>query len=194
MPAFEDVRGGRVHEHRETSDVATIPIDTAESLVDTFATMARFLGADVATADVSTVIDTVTRLAGESAAISSDVLRHYPELRSVEAREGGAWLTAVSLAQAGVAATGSVLIAETEEGERIFPILAQRHVVLVPAGSIVPSLAGAVPLLRALYIAGVRYATFVSGPSRTADIEKRIVLGVHGPREIHVAAVWHGHD
>jgi L-lactate dehydrogenase complex protein LldG len=38
-------------------------------------------------------------------------------------------------------------------------------------------------------VAGAANVVYITGPSRTADIEQRINLGVHGPREVHVVLV-----
>jgi L-lactate dehydrogenase complex protein LldG len=158
--------------------------------------MATLLGADVVSTDLASLADIVRQSAAPELgpiAISADLASYFPELAELDSRkrDGGSasWWTAITRARIGIAATGSVLIAETSEDDRLLPMLARRHVVLLPAGSILPALADAASVLRALMSSGVRYSTFVSGPSRTADIEKILTIGAHGPQQLIVIVV-----
>jgi L-lactate dehydrogenase complex protein LldG len=98
----------------------------------------------------------------------------------------------VSVARLAVAETGSVLLSFDSVEDRLVGMLAHTHAVVVPAGVLRASLDDAVPVLRALTAAtGERrgYLTFVTGPSRTADIERVLTIGVQGPRALHLVIV-----
>jgi len=92
-----------------------------------------------------------------------------------------------------IAATGTLAMLATPERPSSLTLVPPVNVILVSIERILADLGAAIAAIGAEAIAGHRLA-LVTGPSRTADIEKRIVLGVHGPRELHVAAVWHGND
>jgi L-lactate dehydrogenase complex protein LldG len=87
-----------------------------------------------------------------------------------------------------VAETGSVAVAlpRAERGETL---LAERLWLLVTASELVPTLDEALARIDALVRAGRPYVTLMTGPSRTADIERALTVGVHGPRELHVVLV-----
>ena len=96
----------------------------------------------------------------------------------------------LSLARIAVAETGSVLLAEPTLADRAVGMLALTHVVLCPTGSLVPALADAAAALRAVATQpGGGYATLVTGPSRTADIERVLTVGVQGPGRLIVLFV-----
>jgi len=87
-----------------------------------------------------------------------------------------------------VAETGSVAVA-LPRAERREALLADRLWLLVPDTEIVPTLDGALTRIEALVRDGQAYVTLMTGPSRTADIERALTVGVHGPRELHVVLV-----
>ena len=100
----------------------------------------------------------------------------------------------VSVARLAVAETGSVLLASQEVTDRLVGMLAHTHAVVVPAGALRASLDDAVPELRAMGAPGPeqrRYVSLITGPSRTADIERVLTIGVQGPRAVHLV-VLHG--
>jgi L-lactate dehydrogenase complex protein LldG len=169
----------------------------ARNLPESFARMAALLGADVVTSELPPLLEVVRHASKPDlgpVAVSSDLAGCLPDLGSLDSRDPShdgspTWLTAVTRARIGIAATGSILITETREHDRLLPILARRHVALLPAGSILPTLADAASILRAVMAEGARYCTFVSGPSRTADIEKILTIGAHGPQELIIVVV-----
>ena len=57
---------------------------------------------------------------------------------------------------------------------------------MLPAAAIRPGLNEAAALLRELERAGHRYVSLVTGPSRTADIERVLTIGVQGPKALHI--------
>jgi L-lactate dehydrogenase complex protein LldG len=100
---------------------------------------------------------------------------------------------AVVEADYAIAATGTFAVVATPERPSSLTLLPPANVILVDADRILPDLAAVIGSLGAETIANHRVA-LITGPSRTADIEKMIVLGVHGPRQLYAAAVWRQAD
>jgi L-lactate dehydrogenase complex protein LldG len=89
-----------------------------------------------------------------------------------------------------IAQTGSILLTTRSAGGRALSVLPPHHVVVARADQLVPDLPAAFDLLCAIY--GTNYpsfATFITGPSRTGDIERILVLGAHGPRNLTVILI-----
>lgn len=90
----------------------------------------------------------------------------------------------ISAADLLVARTGSVFVRTTTCGGRRLSVLPPFHVVVASCDQLVPSLGDALELLSRDETSSL--ASLISGPSRTADIEKILVLGAHGPRRLLV--------
>lgn len=89
----------------------------------------------------------------------------------------------VSEAAFGLADTGSVVLAASPEEPRARSLLPDVHVSLLREERILPGLD---ELFAALGGALPSSLAIVTGPSRSADIEQKLTIGVHGPREVHV--------
>ncbi len=97
-----------------------------------------------------------------------------------------AWLC-VSFAKAGIAATGSLFLKLDDPCERGATALPLLHAVFVRGSSIVPDLYSLHDLIASeLNSPNPSYLSITTGPSRTADIERVLTIGVHGPKELHV--------
>ncbi|PID41126.1 MAG: lactate utilization protein [Proteobacteria bacterium] len=92
----------------------------------------------------------------------------------------------LSYADIGIAETGTIVISCPDEELRLATMLAERHVCLVPRRRIVADAYEAEPLLQRFMLNTPNYTAFITGPSRTADIERVLAIGVHGPLELHV--------
>ncbi|MGH7969246.1 MAG: LutC/YkgG family protein [Limisphaerales bacterium] len=89
-----------------------------------------------------------------------------------------------------VAQTGSVLVTSRSAGGRALSVLPPHHVVLARREQLIRDLPDAFALLKRKY--GANYPSFISfitGPSRTGDIERILVLGAHGPRRLTICCV-----
>jgi L-lactate dehydrogenase complex protein LldG len=89
----------------------------------------------------------------------------------------------VSHAIYGLADTGSVVLAASPEEPRARSLLPFVHVSLLSAQRIIP---GLTDLFEAVGSELPSALAIVTGPSRSADIEQKLVIGVHGPGDVHV--------
>jgi L-lactate dehydrogenase complex protein LldG len=88
-----------------------------------------------------------------------------------------------------VAETGTLLLLGGPDTPKSTALLPETHVAIVNAARLVPTMEDAFALLRRERGELPRATWFVSGPSRTADIEQTIVIGAHGPYRVHVILV-----
>lgn len=95
----------------------------------------------------------------------------------------------LTTARAAIVESGSVVLHENTLDHRSVSLMTNRLMVLCPLDQLLPSLDDAAKLLRKIASDGNSYASFVSGPSRTADIERQLTIGVQGPGELHVIFV-----
>lgn len=93
----------------------------------------------------------------------------------------------ISECDALVAQTGSVLITNRSAGGRALSVLPPHHVVLARREQLIPDLPSAFELLKKKYSANYpSLISFITGPSRTGDIERILVLGAHGPKKLTI--------
>jgi len=94
---------------------------------------------------------------------------------------------------AAIAESGTLVLAGGPGRGRLASLLTPIHVAVVRESQIVRGLGDALAQLGSRYgdsmLIDRSHVTFVTGPSRTADIELTLTLGVHGPREVHVVIV-----
>lgn len=98
----------------------------------------------------------------------------------------------VTRALAGIARSGTVVVGPGGGNGGLLASLVPLHVVILDEADIVESLAEAVAVVSGRFDELGGEAVFISGPSRTADIEMMSVIGVHGPLALHVVIVQGG--
>jgi L-lactate dehydrogenase complex protein LldG len=86
-----------------------------------------------------------------------------------------------------VAQTGSVCVTSDNSGGRVLSVLPPHHIVIARQGQLVTDLTEAYASLAAKYRANYpSMISFITGPSRTGDIERILVLGAHGPKRLTI--------
>jgi L-lactate dehydrogenase complex protein LldG len=110
---------------------------------------------------------------------------------SIEIRTGasdGHDLNALSVAFAGVAETGTLALVSGADNPTTLNFLPENQIVVIRRDEIVADYESVFSKLRQVYGKGgaPRTLNFITGPSRSADIEQTLLLGAHGPRRLHI--------
>ena len=121
-------------------------------------------------------------------------LRVFPwsGLQITEGAADAADMVSLTGAFAGIAETGTLMLLSGPESPTTLNFLPETHIVVLPAAAVVGSYEDAWARLRATADATTgdgfmpRAVNWITGPSRTADIEQTLMLGVHAPRRLHV--------
>jgi L-lactate dehydrogenase complex protein LldG len=162
--------------------------------------------------DMASTVERIARLADVPTAVARylDALTLPPELAAQKSHEGVCWPELAHLDWAGaglriearptegadrlgvtgcfcaVAETGTLVFTTGAATPTASMLLPDTHVCVVRADQIVSGLEEAFARVRAVHGNLPRAVNFVSGPSRTGDIEQTIVLGAHGPFRVHI--------
>ena len=123
----------------------------------------------------------VSRVADEAAA---------ERLIADERARLGAEHVGVARAARGIAETGTCVVVTDDEETRLATMLPETSLLILRVADIVPTLPDMAPFLRERQADGkISYTSFITGPSRTADIERVSAIGVHGPLDVHIILV-----
>ncbi len=95
----------------------------------------------------------------------------------------------LSGAVAGLADTGSIVVASGPGRSRVASLLPPVHLAVLPVANLYPTLDGWLREGGAEMARDTANIVVITGPSRTSDIEMQLTLGMHGPKELHVVLV-----
>jgi L-lactate dehydrogenase complex protein LldG len=169
----------------------------ALTLIDTFKQSLESVdGRCIITTDIPAALTTIiTALKAQRLAISDNQevsrLLHATDLEIEElgiapnAHDIFRFDVGISTAQAAIAETGTLILDSTCERHRLVSLVPPVHIAIINASSIRETLSDALTLLQKGKDLSPA-VTFITGPSRTADIELTLTIGVHGPQELFV--------
>ncbi|MFI5282570.1 MAG: LUD domain-containing protein [Candidatus Dormibacterales bacterium] len=135
------------------------------------------------------------RVFGTEPTVEAIQLRARESLRAkfIEASVG------ISGANIAIAETGTIVIVTNEGNADLTTTLPPVHIALFGIDKLVATLEDAVAVMRMLPRSGTgqlmtSYVNWITGPSRSADIEQSLTIGVHGPREMHCVIIDNGRE
>ena len=102
---------------------------------------------------------------------------------------GGDDMVGVTGVYCALAETGTLAMVSGADTPASASLLPETHVAIVPVARVVSHMEDAWDLMRAELGELPRAVNYISGPSRTADIEQSVVLGAHGPYRVHIVLV-----
>jgi L-lactate dehydrogenase complex protein LldG len=182
-------------------ETVSIPTDI-ESRIERFTACVEPLGVTVGrvadSAQAATfVVETAKEIGSGDIVVSSELLSAAPAFGTALSAAGLTHAVpatvaetrdrplGVSLATLGIAETGSTMLAERTLEDRAVGLLTRTHITIVRTSDLVPSLTEAAAAMREVASQpGGGYGSFVTGPSRTADIEMSLTVGVQGPARV----------
>lgn len=139
------------------------------------------------------IVDQITRIAGDRfrriAISDAPALQRLLEVSEVavapDASDVFEFDVGITTAQAAIAETGTLVLDSARERHRLVSLVPPVHIAIIDASSIFQTLGEALAFIH--QNGDISPAvTFITGPSRTADIELTLAIGVHGPQELHV--------
>jgi L-lactate utilization protein LutC len=155
-----------------------VEVPAPTSLVDLFKQNVEAVnGHCIVARDESEIARAIKEIAGVQKIATSDA---PPDAHKIFEFDVG-----ISSAQAAIADTGTLVLDSARERHRLVSLVPPVHIAIVDASSIFHTLAEALAFIH--QNGDVSHAvTFITGPSRTADIELTLTIGVHGPQELYV--------
>lgn len=93
----------------------------------------------------------------------------------------------ITTAQLAIAETGTLVLESDRERSRLTSLLPPVHICVLDAKNIRGTMS---EILQIVHNDLSRTVTFITGPSRTSDIELTLAIGVHGPRELYVIVIF----
>jgi L-lactate dehydrogenase complex protein LldG len=176
-PAMDTAPAALLERFRIKSEVQASTVDIVAATADVPAAVARYLG-DMKLPKTAVVQPALAALDWAAAGLT------------VEARGArDADLVGITGCFCAVAETGTLMMCSAPDTPAAVSLLPETHIAVVQALRIVPYMEDAWNLARAELGSLPRAVNFISGPSRTGDIEQTIVLGAHGPYRVHLVIV-----
>jgi L-lactate dehydrogenase complex protein LldG len=171
--------------------VAAVEGTIGTSLWSIFTQKAELVGAVVMRTASQETAGALLREATSGFTCTTNAAKRFPKLARRASRrkvEDSPAAEVVSVGEYAVAETGSIALNEPAL-DRGKCFLAERLWVLVAERDIVSTLDLGMARVRDLVRAGSRHPLLMTGPSRTADIERVLTIGVHGPRALLIVVV-----
>jgi L-lactate dehydrogenase complex protein LldG len=121
------------------------------------------------------------------AALQAECSQAGVELLGASLRERATYMhTGFTRADWGIADTGTLVLDSSSEDLRLATMLPETHIAVLPLSRLRASAADLEEEMVRLMQSPPNYLAFITGASRTADIERVLTLGVHGPLELHL--------
>jgi L-lactate dehydrogenase complex protein LldG len=176
-PVFDVTPQALLERFRVRSEVQSSTVDIVAADSDVAAAIARYL-TDMKLPKSAVVQPALASLDWAGAGLA------------VEARGArDADLVGITGCFCAVAETGTLMMCSAPDTPAAISLLPETHIAVVQASRIVPYMEDAWNLARTELGKLPRAVNFISGPSRTGDIEQTIVLGAHGPYRVHLIIV-----
>ncbi|MGQ9833134.1 MAG: LutC/YkgG family protein, partial [Candidatus Villigracilaceae bacterium] len=167
----------------------TFPSSAAALRIERFCEELTALGGQVhrlSAAELPAALSDLLRSQGGGSVLTDETGAAYLNLLPAAQESGSSPRLGVTGAVCAIAETGSLLLTGRTAENLTASLLPQIHAVVLRASQIVSSLEEA---LRYPEVRSDAVAVLISGPSRTADIEMTLTIGVHGPEMLHVFVV-----